>query len=74
MARLGSVAALTGRRSIAVHEFPVPEVDDEDILLGIGLTGLCGSDLHRYQDVGTTLSLSLPVVMGHEISGRILNV
>ncbi|MCC6627591.1 MAG: alcohol dehydrogenase catalytic domain-containing protein [Chloroflexi bacterium] len=70
----GSVAALVGQRSIEVHEFPVPDVDDESILLGIGLTGVCGSDLHRYQDVGTKLQLPLPVVMGHEISGRILKL
>jgi L-iditol 2-dehydrogenase len=49
-------------------------VDEESILLGIGLTGVCGSDLHRYQDIGTTLDLPVPVVMGHEISGRILKL
>ena len=74
MAEIGQVAALVGQRSIAIHDFPVPEVDDESILLGIGLTGVCGSDLHRYQDVGETLDLPLPVVMGHEISGRILKL
>lgn len=74
MAQSGRVAALVGQRSIAIQEFPVPEIDDESILLGIGLTGVCGSDLHRYQDVGETLPLPLPVVMGHEISGRILKL
>ena len=74
MTESGKVAALAGRRSIAVHEFPVPDVDDDGILLGIGLSGVCGSDLHRYQDVGVGLDLALPVVMGHEISGRILKL
>lgn len=70
----GQVAALAARRSISVHEFLVPEIDDESILLGIGLTGVCGSDLHRFQDVGATLDLPLPVVMGHEITGRVLRL
>lgn len=74
MAQSGKVAALIARREIGVREFPVPDVDDESILIGIGLTGVCGSDLHRFQDVGTTLNLALPVVMGHEISGRILKM
>jgi L-iditol 2-dehydrogenase len=74
MAQYGAVAALVAQRSIAVHEFPVPDVDDESILLGIGLTGVCGSDLHRYEDVGEKLPLALPVVMGHEISGRVLKL
>ncbi|MBI2939236.1 MAG: alcohol dehydrogenase catalytic domain-containing protein [Chloroflexi bacterium] len=74
MAQVGKVAALVGQRSIAVYEFPVPDVDDESILLGVGLTGVCGSDLHRYQDVGEKLDLALPVVMGHEITGRALKM
>jgi threonine dehydrogenase-like Zn-dependent dehydrogenase len=74
MSTRGAVAALSGNREITIHEFPVPEIDDESILLGIGLTGVCGSDLHRYQDVGRSMDLALPVVMGHEISGRILKL
>ena len=70
----GHVAALTGQRSIAVHQFPVPEIEDDGILLGIGLSGVCGSDLHRYQEIGVGLDLPVPVVMGHEISGRILKL
>ena len=74
MAERGQVAALVARRSIVIHEFPVPEIDDESILLGIGLTGVCGSDLHRFQDIGDTLDLPVPVVMGHEITGRVLRL
>src|SRR5579884_2564200 len=74
MAERGKVAALVARREIAVQEFPVPDVDEESILIGIGLTGVCGSDLHRFQDVGEKLDLALPVVMGHEISGRIVKM
>ena len=70
----GAVAALTARRTVETFEFPVPDIDDESILLGIGLTGVCGSDLHRYQDITDTLDLAVPVVMGHEITGRILKI
>src|SRR5207245_1553707 len=59
MASQGQVAALAARRTITVHEFPVPDIDDESILLGIGLSGVCGSDLHRFQDVGETIDLPL---------------
>ncbi len=74
MSLTGRVAALTGQRQIEIREFAVPEVDEDCILLGIGLTGVCGSDLHRYQDVGHGLDLPLPVVMGHEVSGRVLKL
>jgi threonine dehydrogenase-like Zn-dependent dehydrogenase len=72
--KTGLVATLDGQRQIGIQEFPVPEIDDEGILLGIGLAGVCGSDLHRFQDVGEKLPLALPVVMGHEISGRVLKL
>ena len=71
---LGTVAALTGNRRVEPREFPVPEVGEDEILLGIGLTGVCGSDLHRFQDIQKTLDLDVPVVMGHEISGRVLRL
>src|SRR4051794_3629156 len=71
MAR-GAVAALVGNRRVEPREFPVPPIGEDEILLGIGLTGVCGSDLHRFQDVQKTLDLDVPVVMGHEITGRVL--
>src|SRR5258708_37675444 len=74
VAEHGQVAALSARRSIAIHEFPVPDVDDESILLGIGLAGVCGSDLLRFTDVGATLDLPLPVVVGHELTCRVLRL
>jgi threonine dehydrogenase-like Zn-dependent dehydrogenase len=70
----GTVAALVGNRRVEPREFQVPEVGEDEILLGIGLTGVCGSDLHRFQDVQKTLDLEVPVVMGHEISGRVLRL
>jgi threonine dehydrogenase-like Zn-dependent dehydrogenase len=70
----GTVAALVANRRVEPRDFPVPEIADDEILLGIGLTGVCGSDLHRFQDVGTSLDLALPVVMGHEVSGRVLRL
>jgi threonine dehydrogenase-like Zn-dependent dehydrogenase len=68
----GQIAALVGNRRIEPRAHRVPDVGDDEILLGIGLTGVCGSDLHRFQDIGVTLDLAVPVVMGHEITGRVL--
>jgi threonine dehydrogenase-like Zn-dependent dehydrogenase len=70
----GRVAALVGRRRVEMRMFPLPPVPKDGILLAIGLTGVCGSDLHRFQDVEDTMDLALPVVMGHEISGRVVAI
>lgn len=74
MAKSGKVAALVAQRTIEIREFPVPDIGEDSILLGIGLAGICGSDLHRYQKVGEKLDLALPVVMGHENTGRVLKI
>ncbi len=42
-------AVLTGIRKIEVREVPDPQLRNEtDVLLKIGVVGLCGSDIHYY--------------------------
>ena len=68
----GYAAVLCGQRRVEVRRYPLAPPPEDGALLGIGLAGICGSDLHRYQDVGDTLHLDLPVVMGHETAARVL--
>jgi D-arabinose 1-dehydrogenase-like Zn-dependent alcohol dehydrogenase len=37
---------LQGRRSMTYEEVSAPEAGDGEVLLEIGLCGVCGSDLH----------------------------
>ena len=42
-------AVLTGIRKIEVREVPDPQLRNEtDVLLKIGVVGLCGTDIHYY--------------------------
>lgn len=38
----------TGPKSINVAERPVPDVGDEEVLVRVHATGVCGSDVHAY--------------------------
>jgi threonine dehydrogenase-like Zn-dependent dehydrogenase len=70
----GQAAVLYGRRDVRVMTYPVNEPPDDGVLLGVALAGICGSDLHRFQEVGAGLGLDLPVVMGHETVARVLRL
>lgn len=52
-----------------LREFPLPPVGEEDGLLRVEATGICGTDWLFYR--GGWPSLSFPLILGHETVGRI---
>ena len=69
-------------RSARLHEYKQPlkiedvkipnNVESEQVLVKVGATGLCHSDLHIINgDLRNILSLRLPLTLGHEIAGYI---
>lgn len=56
-------------RDIRLEELPMPEPVDGHVLLQTATVGLCGSDVHYYQE-GTTggFQLDHPLVLGHEFT------
>jgi len=64
---------LHGPRDLRVERIPVPGLPGPgQVLLRVRATGLCGSDLHSYQDarIGDTPVLK-PLVLGHEFAGTV---
>ena len=51
---------------LELQERPIPEVGDEDVLIKIKYSAICGSDPHI---VSGMLDPTLPMDMGHEVSG-----
>ena len=43
------VAVLTGARKIEIFELPVPEIGDDEVLVKVEQTGICGTDVHEYK-------------------------
>jgi len=67
-------ARLYGARDIRVDDLPEPgNPGAGDVLLRVKAVGICGSDLHMYQDgrIGDT-SYDSPLVLGHEFMGEIV--
>ena len=61
---------LHGRRSMSFEEVPDPTAGDGEVIVEVGLCGICGSDLHLYD------SATAPdgIVLGHEFGGAIVSV
>lgn len=55
---------------VEVVDIPEPALGDEDVLVGIGCVGLCGSDLNAYR--GLSPLVTYPRILGHEIGGVIV--
>ena len=59
---------------LELREYPLPEVEDDAMLVKITMACICGSDLHSYKGeyVGRLKpSREKPLIMGHEMSGRV---
>ncbi len=69
MTETSRAAVLSGPGQLEIHELPVPEIGQDDGLLRVEATGVCGSDIAAYH--GHNPFYELPCVMGHELVGRI---
>jgi L-iditol 2-dehydrogenase len=69
-------ARLYGPRDMRLEDAPAPQTPGSgEVLLRVRAVGICGSDLHMYEDgrIGDTVYES-PLILGHEFMGEILSV
>ena len=53
----------------------MPSVSDTDVLVEVAHVGICGSDMHIFEDPHYAVKdIKLPVVLGHECAGRVAAV
>jgi Threonine dehydrogenase and related Zn-dependent dehydrogenases len=57
------------------ENLPIPEVKDNELLVKVKATAICGTDLHIYPwNAWAQKRLTLPMVFGHEFSGEVVQV
>ncbi len=61
-----------GTRQIALEDYPIPTPAPNEVLLQVAACGICGSDLHGFLGMSPRRSAHVPLIMGHEFSGRIV--
>ncbi|OJJ46135.1 hypothetical protein ASPZODRAFT_133133 [Penicilliopsis zonata CBS 506.65] len=68
---------LHGPGKASIEDRPLPRIErDDDVIVRIAYTGVCGSDVHFWVHGGINAasSISSPLVMGHEASGIVHEV
>ena len=56
----------TGNRQLEIRDMPDPEPGDDEVILEIKASGMCGSDLHLYRSPDPAVASFIP---GHEPCG-----
>lgn len=56
---------------MSLWEFDIPRIGPEDGLLKVEMAGVCGSDPGIYRGKGTRGPRHYPLIMGHEVVGRV---
>jgi 2-desacetyl-2-hydroxyethyl bacteriochlorophyllide A dehydrogenase len=59
-------------KRVEIQQIDEPLAEPDDVLIDVRAGGICGSDMHAYR--GHHPFRKPPVVLGHEVSGRVLAV
>ena len=64
---------------IEISTLPDPEIKPDEVLIQVAAVGICGSDMHMYEHDADGYVLypgltRFPNILGHEFSGRVVEV
>lgn len=71
MATTSRAVTLLQPDKIEIREYPLPEVPPDGGLVAVEMAGVCGTDVKYLHG---KLELPLPVILGHEILGRVVKL
>jgi L-idonate 5-dehydrogenase len=64
---------LHAARDLRVETVPLPKPGPGEVVIALGAGGICGSDLHYYQDGGFgPIRVREPIIPGHEFAGSVI--
>jgi len=64
-----SVAMYYNNSDVRIEEMPIPEINDNELLVKVKASGICGSDVMEWYRIKKA-----PLVLGHEMTGEIVQV
>lgn len=66
------ICRLHAKDDLRVEEIDVAPPGKGEVLIAMGAGGICGSDMHYYQDGGFgPIRVQEPIILGHEIAGTV---
>lgn len=70
-----ALVKLKAEPGIWLRDEPKPFMGENDVLIKIKKTAICGTDIHIYNwDNWAQQTLKLPLITGHEFAGEVVNV
>lgn len=75
MAKDNLTAVLYGIEDLRLEQRPIPEINDDEVLLEMDCVGICGSDVHYlvHGRIGDFI-VKEPMIIGHEASGIVSKI
>ena len=66
-------AVMYGTHDVRLEEIPVPEPSPKEVLVEVRAVGVCGSDVHYYEEgrIGSFV-VREPLILGHESMGTVV--
>ncbi len=64
-------AVLYGQKDIRYEDAVLPQIEDDEVLVRVKVTGICGSDMPRVLGEGAHY---YPIILGHEFSGEVVKI
>jgi len=64
-------AVLEAVEKLVLRDIPIPKPKDDEVLIKVAACGICGTDLKLYKG---QYRAKMPVVLGHEYAGEIVEV
>ncbi|GIT91682.1 L-idonate 5-dehydrogenase [Jannaschia pagri] len=73
MTTANTAIVIHAARDLRLEDRPIEAPGPGQVAIAMEAGGICGSDLHYYQHggIGTAIRVKEPMVLGHEVSGRI---
>lgn len=69
------ICRLHGQNDLRVETIPLVGPGPGEVLVAVGAGGICGSDLHYWQDGGFgPIRVQEPIILGHEAAGTIVSL
>ena len=62
------------KHNLVVEDIPVKEVKSDEVKIRVRYCGVCGTDVHIYEGDEGSAEMNEPTVLGHELSGDVVEV
>ena len=67
-----AIIKATPEEGLTLTDLPIPEYGEDDVLVKVEKTAICGTDVHIYNwDAWSRATIHTPMIIGHEFVGRV---